>query len=76
MTVFGSARTTENDPLYAAARDVAHPFAEQGWMVITGAGPGIMQAGLEGAGREHSIGVPILLPVEQGAQHIIAGDEK
>ena len=76
VTIFGSARTKENDPLYAAARDVAHHFAEQGWMVITGAGPGIMQAGMEGAGREHSIGVSIRLPFEQGANHIIAGDEK
>ena len=76
VTIFGSARTKENDPLYAAARDVAHHFAEQGWMVITGAGPGIMQAGMEGAGREHSIGVSIRLPFEQGANHVIAGDSK
>ena len=45
-------------------------------MVITGAGPGIMQAGMEGAGRENSIGVSIRLPFEQGANPIIAGDEK
>lgn len=76
VTIFGSARTTSNDPLYAAARDVAQHIAEQGWMVITGAGPGIMQAGMEGAGREHSIGVSIRLPFEQGANHIIAGDAK
>ncbi|MGB8859232.1 MAG: hypothetical protein WCC60_08250, partial [Ilumatobacteraceae bacterium] len=76
VTIFGSARTTENDPLYTAARTVAHHLAESGWMVITGAGPGIMQAGMEGAGREHSIGVSIRLPFEQGANHIIAGDSK
>ena len=57
MTIFGSARTTPDDPLYAQARDVAGQLAAQGWMIITGAGPGIMQAGMEGAGREHSIGV-------------------
>ena len=75
-TIFGSARTTENDPLYAAARNVAGLLAEQGWMVVTGAGPGIMQAGMEGAGRENSIGVSIRLPFEQGANHVIAGDSK
>jgi uncharacterized protein (TIGR00730 family) len=45
-------------------------------MVITGAGPGIMQAAMEGAGRQHSIGVSIRLPFEQGANPVIAGDEK
>ena len=76
VTIFGSARTKPDDPLYAAARDVAHHLAAQGWMVITGAGPGIMQAGMEGAGRENSIGVSIRLPFEQGANSVIAGDEK
>ena len=76
VTIFGSARTKENDPLYAAAREVAHHLAQEGWMVITGAGPGIMQAGMEGAGREHSIGVSIRLPFEQSANHVIAGDSK
>jgi uncharacterized protein (TIGR00730 family) len=45
-------------------------------MAVTGAGPGIMQAGMEGAGRENSIGVSIRLPFETGANSIIAGDEK
>jgi uncharacterized protein (TIGR00730 family) len=76
VTIFGSARTKADDPLYAAARDVAQHLAAQGWMVITGAGPGIMQAGMEGAGRENSIGVSIRLPFEQGANSVIAGDEK
>ena len=58
------------------ARDVAAKLAEAGWMVITGAGPGIMQAGMEGAGREQSIGVSIRLPFEQGANPVIAGDVK
>ncbi len=76
VAIFGSARTKDHDPLYQAARDVAYDLAEAGWMVITGAGPGIMQAAMEGAGREHSIGVSIRLPFEQGANPIIAGDEK
>ena len=76
VTIFGSARTKDTDPLYIAAREVARHLAEQGWMVITGAGPGIMQAGMEGAGRERSIGVSIRLPFEQGANPIIAGDDK
>ena len=45
-------------------------------MVVTGAGPGIMQAAMDGAGREHSIGVSIRLPFEQGANPVIAGDDK
>ena len=56
--------------------DIARLLAERGWMVVTGAGPGIMQAAMEGAGRERSIGVSIRLPFEQGANPIIAGDEK
>jgi uncharacterized protein (TIGR00730 family) len=76
VAIFGSARTRHDDPLYAQAREVASRLAERGWMVITGAGPGIMQAGMEGAGRERSIGVSIRLPFEQGANSIIAGDEK
>ena len=76
VAIFGSARTKDNDPLYQAARDVAYDLAQAGWMVVTGAGPGIMQAAMEGAGREHSIGVSIRLPFEQGANPVIAGDEK
>jgi uncharacterized protein (TIGR00730 family) len=76
VTIFGSARTTPDDPLYANARAVAADLAAQGWMIVTGAGPGIMQAGMEGAGTENSIGVSIRLPFEQGANPIIAGDEK
>jgi uncharacterized protein (TIGR00730 family) len=64
------------DPLYMQARDVAAKLAEAGWMVITGAGPGIMQAAMEGAGRDMSIGVSIRLPFEQGANPVIAGDVK
>ena len=76
VTVFGSARTATNDPLYAQATEIAKLLAARGWMVVTGAGPGIMQAAMEGAGREKSIGVSIRLPFEQGANPVIAGDEK
>jgi uncharacterized protein (TIGR00730 family) len=76
VTIFGSARTQPHDPLYEHTRRLAADLAADGWMVITGAGPGIMQAGMEGAGRERSIGVSIRLPFEQGANPVIAGDEK
>lgn len=76
ITIFGSARTLPTDRSYAQARDLATHMAAQGWMVVTGAGPGIMAAGLEGAGREHSFGVNIRLPFEQSANAFIAGDEK
>ena len=76
ITMFGSARTLPDDPLYAQARDLAGAMANEGWMVITGAGPGIMAAGLEGAGREMSFGINIRLPFEQGANPFIAEDPK
>ena len=76
VTIFGSARTLPTDPSYAQARDLAAHMASQGWMVVTGAGPGIMAAGLEGAGREHAFGVNIRLPFEQSANPFIAGDDK
>jgi uncharacterized protein (TIGR00730 family) len=76
VSVFGSARTVSNDPLWAAAKRVAQRLSEAGWMVITGAGPGIMQAAMEGAGRDMSIGVSIRLPFEQSANPVIHGDTK
>jgi uncharacterized protein (TIGR00730 family) len=76
VSIFGSARTAEDDPLYALTRRLAATLAADGWMTVTGAGPGIMQAGMEGAGREMSIGVSIRLPFETGANSIIADDEK
>ncbi|MGQ0743082.1 MAG: TIGR00730 family Rossman fold protein [Acidimicrobiales bacterium] len=76
VTIFGSARTLPEDPLYVQARDLAAELAAAGWMVVTGAGPGIMAAGTEGAGRARSIGVNIRLPFEQGANTFIAADPK
>ncbi len=76
VAIFGSARTRADDPLYELTVGLARRLAERGWMAVTGAGPGIMQAGMEGAGRENSIGVSIRLPFESGANSIIAGDDK
>ncbi|HTT86792.1 MAG TPA: LOG family protein, partial [Acidimicrobiales bacterium] len=76
VTFFGSARTLPDDPLYLQTRRLAERMAGQGWMVVTGAGPGIMAAGMEGAGREKSLGVNIRLPHEQGANPFIAQDPK
>jgi len=76
VTIFGSARTTADNPIYAQTVAVAQELASRGFMVVTGAGPGIMEAGMVGAGREKSIGVSINLPFETGANTIISGDEK
>ena len=76
VAIFGSARIRREDPLYALTVELARTLAAKGWMTVTGAGPGIMQAGMEGAGREMSIGVSIRLPFESGANSIIAGDDK
>ena len=76
VTIFGSARTEPDHPAYRQARALAAAMSGAGWMVVTGAGPGIMAAGMEGAGRDQSIGVNIRLPHEQGANRFIAQDPK
>ena len=76
VTFFGSARTLPADPLYLQTKRLAERMAAAGWMVVTGAGPGIMAAAMEGAGRERSLGVNIRLPHEQGANPFIAQDPK
>jgi uncharacterized protein (TIGR00730 family) len=76
VSIFGSARLPESHPAYAATVEFSRRIAEEGWMVITGAARGIMEAGHVGAGREKSIGVNILLPFEQEANPIIRGDLK
>jgi uncharacterized protein (TIGR00730 family) len=76
VTLFGSARTQSSKPEYQQAVEFARQMAEEGWMVITGAGPGIMQAGHEGAGPERSFGANIRLPWEQNANPIIQRDKK
>ena len=75
VTVFGSARTPLEHPLYALARELGAQLASADLMVITGGGGGIMAAAHEGAGREHSLGFNITLPFEQHANAIIDGSE-
>jgi len=72
VTVFGSARTSPDAPNYRlAAEFAAHMSDERGWMVVTGAGPGIMEAANFGAGSEDSFGVNIRLPFEAEANPYI-----
>lgn len=75
-SIFGSARTKPDSPPYQIAHEFAAALAARNWMIITGAGPGIMAAGIEGAGAANSFGVNILLPFEQTAHDVIAGDPK
>ena len=76
VTIFGSARTRTDDPLYEQARRLAQHLAQAGWFVITGAGPGIMRAGAEGAGPERAIGISIRLPFEEQPSDILAGGDR
>jgi len=76
VTIFGSARTEPDHPAYRQARSLAAAMAGAGDHHPPGAGPGIMAAGMEGAGRDESIGVNIRLPHEQGANRFIAQDPK
>jgi uncharacterized protein (TIGR00730 family) len=74
--VFGSARTRPDHPAYKAAVEFGRRMTEAGWMTLTGAAAGIMEAGHVGAGRDQSIGLNILLPFEQAANPVISGDPK
>jgi uncharacterized protein (TIGR00730 family) len=76
VTVFGSARTLPEAPEYKIAADFARCVTKLGFMVMTGGGGGIMQAGNEGAGKENSFGLNIQLPFEQEANSFIQGDRK
>ena len=76
VTIFGSARTSPESIEYRQAVEFGRKIADAGFMVITGAGPGIMQAGHEGAGVERSFGANIRLPWEQSANPVIAEDKK
>lgn len=71
VTIFGSARTPKTNPEYKQALLFAKQMAKAGFMAITGAGPGIMQAGNEGAGKNNSFGINIRLPFEQEANEFI-----
>ena len=76
VSVFGSARTSSDNPQYAQAVTFGRSMAEHNWFVLTGAASGIMEAGHLGAGRSHSMGLNIMLPFEQDANPVIAGDHK
>jgi hypothetical protein len=76
VSIFGSARTRPGAPTYQTAAEFGRRIAERGFMVITGAGSGIMRACQEGAGRERSFGVNIRLPFEQEPNEVISNDPK
>jgi uncharacterized protein (TIGR00730 family) len=76
ITVFGSARIQPDKTSYSMARLLGQKLSEEGYMVITGGGPGIMQAVHEGAGPEYSFGVNIRLPFEQKPNPVIQGNSK
>jgi uncharacterized protein (TIGR00730 family) len=76
VTVFGSARTQPDEPIYEMASEFGKRLAEERYMVITGGGGGIMQAANEGAGPENSFGVNILLPFEQKPNPVVAGNPR
>src|SRR5260370_34397774 len=76
VSVFCSARTPPGDPNYLLAKEIGRRMAAAGWMVVTGAGPGIMSAANEGAGQESSFGVNIVLPFEAKPNPFIASDPK
>jgi hypothetical protein len=76
VSIFGSARTLSDDPNYQLAYRFAQAIVREGFMVITGGADGIMRAAQEGAGRDNSFGVNIMLPFEQGPNSTIADDPK
>jgi uncharacterized protein (TIGR00730 family) len=76
VAIFGSARTQPDDPLYVQTRKLAAAIAARDWMVVTGAGPGIMEAGIEGAGPDQAFGVSIKLPFEAATTQFFVGDPK
>jgi uncharacterized protein (TIGR00730 family) len=71
ITIFGSARTDMNEQIYQKCVQFSRLLAEKGYMIITGGGPGIMQAGNEGAGSENSFAVNIRLPFEQAPNRVM-----
>lgn len=76
VSIFGSSRTADDHPQYLQAMKFAQLIQQAGWMVITGAGGGIMEAGHHGAKRDSSFGVAISLPFEQETNDVIADDPK
>lgn len=76
VAVFGSARTKPEEPDFQLAREFARRIVQEGFMIITGGGAGIMGAAQQGAGAEKSFGLNIRLPFEQHANPVIEGDPK
>ncbi len=76
VTVFGSARTKPDHPTYLQAIEFGKRMTAEGWMTVTGAGAGIMEAAHVGAGRGDSMGLNILLPFEQSANPVMTGNDK
>lgn len=72
VTIFGSARTASSEPIYQKCVEFSRLLAERNYMVITGGGGGIMQAGNEGAGAENSFAINIQLPFEQNTNPVMA----
>ena len=76
LTVFGSARTKPDSPLYAMASELSKRMAERGWITVSGAGPGIMEAAAMGAGRDRTLGVNIELPFEQSSNAYVDAETR
>jgi hypothetical protein len=76
VSIFGSARIKPDQAAYEVAREFGARMAAEDWMIITGAGPGIMEAGIEGAGTDSAFGVNIVLPFEASTTPLLAGDPK
>ncbi len=76
VSIFGSARTPQAHPDYQAAKDFSAAMVDKGWMCMTGAAEGIMQAGLKGAQKGSSLGLSIRLPFENTTDAFVVGDPK
>ncbi len=76
VTIFGSARIAPSDPLYTMARELGAAMAARGWIVVSGAGPGIMEAAARGAGAANTLGVNIRLPFEQSANPFVDAESR
>ena len=74
VVIFGSSRTKENQIEYQMAEEFARKIVQKGFMVMTGAGNGIMEASNKGAGKNNSFGVNILLPMDQKPNRFISDD--
>lgn len=74
VTIYGSARLGEDDPSYQLTAELGRIMASRGWGIITGAGPGIMEAGNMGAGLDNSYGVNIRLPFEANSNKYIKAE--